>query len=52
VSWLRLLTISFEGCVSVGKEDLTKYVDPFIGTDGHGHTSGCYPALWHGPAEP
>jgi predicted alpha-1,2-mannosidase len=35
---LCLVTISFEGCVSVGKEDLTKYVDPFIGTDGHGHT--------------
>jgi len=32
-------------------ERLTKYVDPFIGTGGHGHTfSWCCSSIWNGTA--
>ncbi len=39
------------GCT--GKKEITDYVDPFIGTDGHGHVfSGGNPAFWNGSVKP
>lgn len=41
VSLFRMLTVltMFITCPAQAREDLTAYVDPFIGTDGTGHTS-------------
>ena len=35
---IALSLITIVSCSNSSSKDLTKYVDPFIGTDGHGHT--------------
>jgi predicted alpha-1,2-mannosidase len=35
---LRLLCLLFFPALAFAQQDLTRYVDPFIGTGGHGHT--------------
>mgnify|MGYP006880568761 CR=1 FL=1 len=47
------LTWACSSPVAPVEEDLTQYVNPFIGTDFYRkHLSGCTSAFWHGSTSP
>ena len=42
IKYLLIITVILSSCNKADQSDLTTFVDPFIGTDGHGHT---YPGV-------